>query len=94
MKICYYKINDGCYTWADGDHGDAIADEKCIMAVALGKNVDGNDLSRLQENGTLDIGERMAIGNFDLSNGTIEDKKVIKEIAKRHQVKLVKEEKK
>ncbi len=92
LKICYYV--DYNYERAYIRFGWYLTSSdsptcKCIMSVAEGKTIETNELNELLARRTITLEEYNAIRNFDGKDGTTDDLKTIKELAKKVKVKLV-----
>jgi len=88
MKTCYYKKEDGEFSWWLPEWTDTPAC-KCIMSVAEGRTLQLNKLNRLHKKGALTMEELLAIRAFDWEHGEDIDLEAIKKLAKRVKVKLV-----
>lgn len=91
LKTCYYKENlskpyFGLGWYLPGENTPAC---KCIMAVAEGKNIGMPELNELLTRRTITPEEYNAIRNFDNRDGTVDDLRIILELAKKVKVKLV-----
>jgi len=91
MKTCYYKENMGKPYFGYGWYliGSNTPACKCIMAVAESKTLGMDGLNELLTRRTITAEEYSAIRNFDNRDGTVDDLKIIKELAKKVKVKLV-----
>ena len=85
--ICYYTKTIKGYQWfIDPDHSNNP--NSCIMAIALNKEVYASDLNSLVHDGNISSEELESISAFDNTFGTNKDFRIIKQIAKRYNVKL------
>ena len=85
--ICYYTKTKKGYEWfIDPDH--CYNSNSCIMAIALNKEVYADDLNSMVHDGNISSEELDSIEAFDNTFGTIKDFRIIKQIAKRYNVKL------
>lgn len=87
-KTCYYVEKEGRFRWYLPDDKDTPAC-KCIMSVAEGKTVQLNELNRLFYDGVITDKELDSIYRFDGRRGLDKDLEIIKKLAKRIKVELV-----
>ena len=85
MKRCYIReLTDGEHAW------DGLAQCDCIMAVALKQQVTLNDLYNLKRKNMITLKELRAIQKMDDADALQKDVEIIKNLAKRYNVKIVK----
>ena len=85
--ICYYTKTIKGYQWfIDPYH--YYNSNSCIMAIALSREILASDLNSLVHDGNISSEELDSITAFDNTFGTIKDFRIIKQIAKRYNVKL------
>lgn len=85
MRKCYIK------QFADGEYGwDGLAACSCVMSVALKREVHYNDLEDLVSTSKITKEERIAINKVDGAFASDADVEVIKKLAARYSVMIVK----
>jgi len=96
LKECYYienyENNRSVYYGFSWYLPDITTDSpacKCIMAVAEGESVPMDRLNELQTSGIISGLEYNAIRALDNQSGTIDDLKIIKKLAKKLKIKMV-----
>lgn len=93
-KECYYIENDSRsiydgFSWYLPNLNTDTNACKCIMAVAEDRTIPMDELNELQTRGIISGLEYNAIRALDNRAGTIDDLKIIKKLAKKLKIKMV-----
>lgn len=59
---------------------------KCVMAIALSRSLDNQDLMDLENGGNISKDEFRAIKHFDSNMGTEQDLSIIKQLANKYNI--------
>ena len=82
-EVLKIKQKDSLYGW-DVDQSEISC--KCVMAIALERSLDNNDLADLEVDSVISIGEYRAIKHFDGNYGTETDLTIIKQLASKYNI--------